>query len=101
MLPWPIPVEGHRPMLRRCNMQCYARDIMTENLIMVHPETICEELIDIFTENRISGVPVVNHNKVLIGVISVTDVLKSGASWPHSSGYFLDAHLDTLLAEEG
>jgi len=51
------------------------KDAMTKNVITISPESSLEEAIDIFSENNISGAPVVK-NKKIVGVLSDSDILK-------------------------
>lgn len=50
-------------------------DVMTSPLIMVDSEMSVLECARIMKENRIHHLPVVDENKVLIGMISATDFL--------------------------
>ncbi len=52
-----------------------AKDIMTEDVISVKKETSIYEAIDILIENRIAGIPVIEDDMTLIGVLSEKDVL--------------------------
>lgn len=52
-----------------------AKDIMTENVITVRPETSIEELARILIENRISGAPVVDDNGNLLGIVTENDLI--------------------------
>lgn len=49
-------------------------DIMTANPITVSPKTSLQEAIQILAEKKISGLPVINDNEELVGVISETDL---------------------------
>lgn len=49
-------------------------EIMTKEPITVSPETSLEEAIQILAEREISGLPVVNAQGDLVGVISETDL---------------------------
>ena len=49
-------------------------DIMTANPTTVSPQTSLQEAIQILAEKKISGLPVVDENKQLVGVISETDL---------------------------
>ncbi|MEL6501158.1 MAG: CBS domain-containing protein [Cyanobacteria bacterium J06607_15] len=49
-------------------------EIMTTDLITVSPETSLQEAIQILAEREISGLPVVNKQGQLVGVISETDL---------------------------
>ncbi|MGB3495585.1 MAG: CBS domain-containing protein [Elainellaceae cyanobacterium] len=50
-------------------------EIMTPDPIMVSPDTPLREAIKLIADNRISGLPVVDENSHLIGVISETDLM--------------------------
>ena len=52
------------------------KNIMTKDPITVPSDYTVEETADVLLKNKISGVPVVNHNKKLVGVITQTDVFK-------------------------
>jgi len=59
-------------------------DAMTRGPIMVQPETPLTEVIRILAEQHISGLPVVNPQGKLVGVISETDLMwrESGVTPP-------------------
>ncbi|MDX2215894.1 MAG: CBS domain-containing protein [Oculatellaceae cyanobacterium bins.114] len=50
-------------------------DVMTHDPIVVQPETSLKDAIQILAEKRISGLPVVDSNSKLVGVISETDLM--------------------------
>lgn len=52
-----------------------ARDIMTKNVIKVHPSTAIIEVIDLLVEHAISGVPVVDEQSHVVGVITEHDLI--------------------------
>ena len=52
------------------------KDIMTKGAICVHKDTSIFEAIEIMVNNGISGVPVVEEDMTLVGVISEQDVLR-------------------------
>lgn len=52
-----------------------AKDIMTKNVISIKPSTSIIEAIDLLLENKISGLPVVNDEKKLVGIVSEKDFL--------------------------
>ena len=52
-----------------------AKDIMTRDVITVKPSTTIEELARILMEHRISGVPVVDDNGNLTGVVTENDLI--------------------------
>ena len=49
-------------------------DVMTANPTTVSPQTSLQEAIQILAEKEISGLPVVDENQQLVGVISETDL---------------------------
>ena len=51
------------------------KDIMTKGVICVHIDTPIFEAIEIMVKNGISGVPVVEEDMTLIGILSEQDVL--------------------------
>ncbi len=59
-------------------------DVMSDNPITVKPEMPLKEAIKILAEQRISGLPVVNENGKLVGIVSETDLMwqESGATPP-------------------
>ncbi len=56
----------------------YARDIMTTDVRTVEGSTSVESAARIMFEQSISGIPVVDENERIIGVVSEFDVLAKG-----------------------
>jgi CBS domain-containing protein len=56
-------------------MAMNASDIMTPDVITAHPDTPLDALVDLMLENRISGVPVVDGDR-LVGIVSESDLLR-------------------------
>ncbi len=52
-----------------------ARDLMTEKVVCVYPETPIRDLIKVLNDYGIHGVPVVDKDEKLIGVVSKTDIV--------------------------
>ena len=52
-----------------------AKDIMTADVITVHPRTTVEELARVLMEHRISGAPVVDDTGLLVGVVTEHDLI--------------------------
>lgn len=80
-------------------------DIMTRDPISVPPSTTARELARILLDNEISGVPVVDEQDRVIGVVSRTDLLLRFVEGPEGSvrstfietlaeGMAFDAELD-------
>lgn len=53
-----------------------AKDLMTKEVVCVYPETSVRDLVKIFIDNQIDGMPVIDKEENLIGVVSKTDILK-------------------------
>ena len=51
------------------------KDIMTERAVVVRPESTIDEAIALLLDHRVSGLPVVNEEGVLVGVISEVDII--------------------------
>ena len=56
-----------------------AKDIMTREVITAAPETTVEELARLLIEHKISGVPVVDEDNQLVGVVTENDLIKKNA----------------------
>ncbi len=56
-------------------MNLVAKDLMTSPVVSVSETTTVKELVALMSERAISGVPVVDEGGVLVGVISITDLL--------------------------
>ena len=52
-----------------------ARDIMTRNVVTVSPDTQVRDIAALMVEKHISGVPVLTHDGIIIGIVSETDLL--------------------------
>ena len=52
-----------------------AKDIMTKDVISVTRDTPIIQVIELFADNNITGIPVVDDNTHLIGILSEKDVL--------------------------
>jgi CBS domain-containing protein len=56
-----------------------ARDIMNPEVIVAKERMTIQELANFLTANMITGAPVVNDTGKLVGVVSETDIVRSGA----------------------
>ena len=70
------------------------KDVMTTNPITVHPDDDIEKAAILMLENKISGLPVVDENEKVIGVITQTDIFNAFISM---SGAFLESYKVILL----
>jgi CBS domain-containing protein len=59
----------------RESMDKTVAQIMTPNPLTVKPETPLKEAIAILAEHKISGLPVINDNEELVGIISENDLM--------------------------
>lgn len=50
-------------------------EVMTSNPVTVNPDNPLKDAIKILAEKKISGLPVVDNNKKIIGVISESDLM--------------------------
>jgi CBS domain-containing protein len=55
------------------------RDVMRTDVVTVRPETSVRQLARLLADEEISGVPVVDGNGGLVGVVSSTDVVRLAA----------------------
>jgi CBS domain-containing protein len=53
------------------------QDIMTVDCVTIHPDAAIRELLDIFKETRFKSFPVVDKSGIVVGIISLVDVIKS------------------------
>jgi len=53
-----------------------ARDVMTKSVICIRKETPIVEAIQLMVKNNVTGVPVVEDDMTLIGILSEQDVLR-------------------------
>lgn len=63
------------PLVHEEEVGYRARDIMWRKVISVRPETSVEEISRILVTNRISGVPVVDSENRVVGVVSESDII--------------------------
>ena len=66
-------------------MQFYVKDIMSTDLVTVKENTQIRDVIKVFANNEISGLPVLDYDGYIVGVVSSTDILKQESS--HSFYY--------------
>jgi len=52
-----------------------AKDVMTTKVVTVKKDTTVEDIVDLLLTHRISGVPVVNEQNHVIGVVTEGDLL--------------------------
>jgi len=52
-----------------------ARDIMTSKVCTIQPDASAQEAAQLLYQNRISGLPVVNADNQIIGIITEADII--------------------------
>jgi CBS domain-containing protein len=53
-----------------------ARDVMTRKVVPVKPDASVAEMVQLMLDNRISGLPVIDHRGELVGVVTEGDCLR-------------------------
>jgi CBS domain-containing protein/gamma-glutamylcysteine synthetase len=91
-----VGMVTHRALLRLLTESPDGRDqpapvssIMTRDLITAHPETPTVEALRTMRENRISAMPVVDHDGYLVGIVTERDFM--GIATQLLEGYLRDA----------
>ena len=51
------------------------QDIMTGEVVTIRPEATIDEAVSLLLDNRVSGLPVVDNDNRLLGVISEIDII--------------------------
>ena len=74
-------------------------DYMSTRLITFHPEQSMSEVVDVLLKHRISGAPVVNDRKELVGVISEGDCLKEIVKGKYLNYPRLDGRVQDHMAK--
>lgn len=59
------------------------REVMTAPAITVGPDTTFAELVDVLLTNQVSGLPVVDHDGRLLGIVTEADLVSKEAYGPH------------------
>jgi CBS domain-containing protein len=62
------------------------KDVMTTDVATVEQRTLLKEVARLMVERGVSGVPVVNSEGVVLGVVSEGDLIVKAASRPESAG---------------
>ena len=52
-----------------------AKDIMSNNVIFVKKEDKLKEVVGVLMQNHVSGVPVIDHDNQLIGIVTEKDLV--------------------------
>jgi CBS domain-containing membrane protein len=89
--------NAYRHAVERIGRSIIAKDIMAKDVISVRRDALLHEVAEIMGRRGISGVPVVDADSRVVGVISETDFLtRMGATGP---GNFMSVMATCLKAE--
>lgn len=82
-----------------------AKDIMTTELIIGHPEMTIEDAIKTLVNNRITGMPVIDSDRRIVGIVSEYDIIKTVEALDKDKPIDLQRRIDythevTKIAEE-
>ena len=81
-------------------MALRARDVMQKSVISVQPDTPLAQVARLFVEEAIHGAPVVDETDRLLGVVSVTDLLRA-VDETHESGAATAVYFRDVLEYSG
>jgi CBS domain-containing protein len=62
------------------------KDVMTEDVAMVEQSVSLKEVARLMVECGVSGIPVVNSERLVLGVVSEADLIAKAASRPEGAG---------------
>jgi len=65
--------------IKRGGYMLKAKDIMTEEVITVKPETTIEELARLLMKQQISGAPVVDDKGKIVGIVTENDLISKNS----------------------
>ncbi len=97
--------QGERAQKKRVTpSKLTVSDVMTTQLVLFTPKQSIHEVMQSFIKYRISGGPVVDHEGILIGVISEADCMKEISDSRYfnmpildkSVGHFMTKKVDTI-----
>jgi CBS domain-containing protein len=66
-------------------MRHKVKDVMTTKVVMASPDTPYKQLVQLLAEHRVSGLPVVDGRRHVLGVVSEADLLVK-QEYPHGLG---------------
>lgn len=86
-------------------MQFYVKDIMNTDLVTIRENTSIRDAIKIFSNNDVSGLPVINQADEVTGVLSASDILQNESahnfySVPHRRDFELEIIEDSKFFDQ-
>lgn len=76
------------------------KDIMTRDIMMAHAHWTLDRLAEFFTDNYISGAPVVADDGELVGVVSLTDMVRHNSLHDSFEGNDVHEYYHQFLGEQ-
>ncbi|MGL1887812.1 MAG: CBS domain-containing protein [Reichenbachiella sp.] len=76
------------------------KDYMSKRLITFHPDQTIMEVVESLLKNKISGAPVINDMKELVGVISEGDCLKEVVKGKYHNMPIMDGQVKDHMAKD-
>lgn len=55
-----------------------AKNVMNKNVVSIRPDDTLKDAVILMVKHSVSGLPVIDENKNIIGIISQSDVLRHG-----------------------
>jgi CBS domain-containing protein/CheY-like chemotaxis protein len=83
----------------KCDRSARLGEIMARHVICVQPDHSVEELIALLLEHGLGGVPVVDANHKLVGIVTESDVLRGGwepQTWEVGGGENNSFHVEQV-----
>lgn len=77
-----------------------ATDIMSRRIVTIHPGSTLCDAAHLMIENRISGLPVVNGEERLVGVVTEADFLRALGIPSHHPTHSVWHTLETMFAHD-
>ena len=71
-----------------------AGDLMTRDVVVVHPETSLLEAVKLMAQHRISGMPVLENDGKIVGVLSEGDLVRWHEGYTERQAKWLDMLAD-------
>jgi CBS domain-containing protein len=62
-----------------------ARDVMTTELVVVRPDTPLKDVAEMIVQRQIGGVPVVNPDESLVGIVNEADLVPKQERVPYTN----------------
>lgn len=69
-----------------------AKDIMCPRVVFVNKEDSLNEVISTLIQNHVSGVPVLDHNSYLVGIITERDLVT------HKKGFNISSYMEFVAS---